>query len=505
MPPSRRSILAHTLLGLTLLACGDDPAPSPGPDLRDIREKLESVPAIVSITESQVRPEYYVAGRRFFVLELEQPVDHLDPSAGTFRQTASLYYVSADAPMVLAATGYDISRGNVRSEPSALLDANQLLVEHRYFSTSTPDPVRWEHLTVEQAANDFHAIVAALKPFFPGPWVNTGASKGGMTSIYHRMLFPNDVDATIAYVAPNSLDATDDRYIAFVEDVFLRNGEGLCREKVRDLQRAIIAHRDAVEPVMLAEAAADGDAFTLLGATPAEAAARALEFATVEAPFALWQYSGDPARDCDVLLTLSTNAADFATSAELGENLYAFFLVTLGGVGSWFGDDALFHYQSFYYQSATELGGPDYPMTAPGELLASGIADDPRVYPPHAPAKAYDAALMTDAQAWVSTQGERILFVYGENDPWTAGAFTENPARDQVRYTVFGPRHGNHSAAIQWLPLEEQAAAMATLRGWLGLGGPAATSTAPGALRIRAPVPFDEDALLRDRGSHARR
>ncbi|MFP2912532.1 hypothetical protein ACLESD_47465, partial [Pyxidicoccus sp. 3LFB2] len=35
--------------------------------------------------------------------------------------------------------------------------------------------------------------------------VSTGASKGGMTSIYHRASAPKDVDATVAYVAPQQL------------------------------------------------------------------------------------------------------------------------------------------------------------------------------------------------------------------------------------------------------------------------------------------------------------
>jgi hypothetical protein len=42
-----------------------------------------------------------------------------------------------------------------------------------------------------------------------GKWVNTGASKGGMTSVYHRRFFPNDLDANVAYVAPLSYSQED--------------------------------------------------------------------------------------------------------------------------------------------------------------------------------------------------------------------------------------------------------------------------------------------------------
>jgi hypothetical protein len=36
--------------------------------------------------------------------------------------------------------------------------------------------------------------------------------------------------------------------------------------------------------------------------------------------------------------------------------------------------------------------------------------------------------------AWrLAFSGQRVMFVYGENDPWTAGAFGVNPAREQFR------------------------------------------------------------------------
>ena len=40
-----------------------------------------------------------------------------------------------------------------------------------------------------------------------------------MTSVYHRRFYPDDVDATVAYVAPISFGAPDDRYIDFLANV----------------------------------------------------------------------------------------------------------------------------------------------------------------------------------------------------------------------------------------------------------------------------------------------
>ncbi|MFB1479207.1 hypothetical protein [Corallococcus sp. RDP092CA] len=94
--------------------------------------------------------------------------------------------------MVLASTGYGIGSYYSPMEPTYLVEGNQLLVEHRCFNNSTPQPTDWRLLNIEQAAADHHRIVQAFKPLFPGKWI----SKGGMTSLYHRAFFPRDVDAT---------------------------------------------------------------------------------------------------------------------------------------------------------------------------------------------------------------------------------------------------------------------------------------------------------------------
>lgn len=274
---------------LFLVACGDpnerpppntgDPNPQQQPDTRDILQKLEDVPGIASVSEQPVSEPWSTEGARFFVLEIEQPVDHARPQTGAFRQTVTLFFRSEAAPMILASTGYGIVRQIRVSEPAALLGANQLSVEHRFFNTSRPEPLDWSALDIEQAAGDHHRIVQLLRPLFPARWLSTGASKGGMTSVYHRMFYPDDVDATLAYVAPNSYGVSDERYVAFLDAV----GDAACRNSVRALQRAVLENRSQLEPLMIARAATAEDTFDVLGT------ARAFEFATVEAPFALWQ------------------------------------------------------------------------------------------------------------------------------------------------------------------------------------------------------------------------
>src|SRR5690606_2644245 len=92
---------------------------------------------------------------------------------------------------------------------------------------------------------------------YRGKWLTTGASKGGMTSLFHRRFFPNDVDATVAYVAPidypeDAVQSPTNRYIMFLENV---GSDPACRQKLKDFQNTVLARREAMKTRMREEAA----------------------------------------------------------------------------------------------------------------------------------------------------------------------------------------------------------------------------------------------------------
>ncbi len=204
-----------------------------------------------------------VPGARWFTLTLDQPVDHAAPAGSRFEQRLTLLHRDDRAPTVLATTGYglfgfaDASRD---VELSELLGANLVVVEHRFFEASTPQPPTWQHLTIKQSADDFHQVVGALKPLYPGKWVGTGISKGGMTSVYHRRFYPGDVDATVAYVAPQSYGVDDPRYAAFID----QQGDQACRDRLLAVRRAALSRRAELVPLMVAAGQAAEVTFTTL-------------------------------------------------------------------------------------------------------------------------------------------------------------------------------------------------------------------------------------------------
>ena len=159
----------------------------------DISQQLAAIPGM-TVTEVATDQEGY----RFFALHYEQPADHDQPDGATFFQYMTLLHRSYDAPMVLRTLGYRNTQLDRMAELTGLLASNQLVVEHRYFASSTPD-TGWDDLNIRQAAADHHRIVEAMRPLYSGNWVNTGHSKGGMTASSPPLLSRRR-RRTVAYV-----------------------------------------------------------------------------------------------------------------------------------------------------------------------------------------------------------------------------------------------------------------------------------------------------------------
>ncbi|MFY0566551.1 hypothetical protein ACN28E_22320 [Archangium lansingense] len=80
--------------------------------------------------------------------------------------------------------------------------------------------------------------------------------------------------------------------------------------------------------------------------------------------------------------------------------------------------------------------------------------------------KDYDFLSMHLVEHWMKKSARHMMLIYGENDPWSSGAFEVNPANDSVRYFVAG---GNHGASLYALPAAEQDAALQQLSDWMGV------------------------------------
>ena len=433
----RTSPLAALLLPLLLTACGDDPD---APANLEILAELEAI-AGLTVAEGTSKVEGY----RYFVLEYEQPADHGAPAGQRFQQRMTLLHRDASAPFVLGSTGYHVNSADQRlREPADLLRANQLLVEHRFFTPSRPDPADWSLLTIEQAAADHHRIAEALRPIYSGSWISSGGSKGGMTSIYHRRFYPEDVAGTVAYVAPNSLGSSDPRYLDFIAG----QGDPDCRQALRDFQREVLLRRPAMLERMFDQAASEAQSYAMLGAE------EALEVAAVDFVFAFWQYFD------------ASRCADIPAQAASDDEVWAFLDEIAPPAQYW--DTRVLNYEPYYWQAATQLGYPALEEAHLADLLVYPHFDVAASFVVPGPGKAptFDPGAMEDIASWVSAEGERLLLIYGEDDPYTAAAFELGAAKDSFRFVV--PQK-NHRAKIVDLPAIDRDAALHALEAWTGV------------------------------------
>jgi hypothetical protein len=420
---------AWALAGL-LAACGDD---RPGaPD--DLLAQLQALPGVTVEVKPTDTP-----GVTYFVLRFTQPVDHGAPGQ-TFQQQVSLIHRNLDAPMVVQTSGYFDYYRDRPVELTNLLLANQISIEHRFFGESRPDPADWTKLTIEQMADDQHVIVAALRTIYPGAFITSGGSKGGMTATYHRRFYPDDVDGTVPYVAPISFGAPDDRYTAFVDAI----GPQDCRDKLRAVAVEMLQNRRAA--IETRASGQQGHAYTRILLGPAvEGSIAALEWS-------FWQYYG--VEYCEDVPAVT------ASDDELFE-----FLDTVAPVGD-FDDDQVAAFEAYYYQAYAQLGFPaDGVGYLEPHLLYTDADYDGALPTPELPP--YDeGAAMQDIDGWVKSEGDRLLFVYGEYDPWTGGKYELGGATDSAIYVQ---AEGSHGSRINRLAAADREAVYATLERWTGV------------------------------------
>ena len=410
----------------------------------DVSSKLTCIPGLK--VESEVFSNV-PSGYRRFNLTIEQPIDHRYPEGRKFGQRLILWHRDVSEPMILHTSGYKIFNEQLYLLASKW-QTNQIQVTHRYFVGAEPNEATWDwaKLDIIQSAADFHRIVASLKQIYAKNWVNNGASKGGMTSVFFRRFYPQDLAGTVADVAPLSFAPEDTRYVDFVDHA---GGDSLkeCRQKLRDLQRVYLTRR-----ADFATRVGTGT-YHFLGSSDV-----AFEHAVISMPYAFHQYHNvkatDPVR-CETI-----PAADAAADV-----LWQWLLVANSPLD--LDDNGIKVFIPYYYQANTELGGSSDRLDLIADLLQHPY--NAQMYGPKGVNQVYSEDAMRDVERWVKTESEGLMFVYGENDPWSAGMFPFRPEADSLRFVV--PK-GNHGSKFVDLPAEQQKQFVDVLSRWLGKSMP---------------------------------
>ncbi|MCW2948680.1 MAG: peptidase tripeptidyl aminopeptidase [Actinoallomurus sp.] len=446
-----RGVLA-LLLVAGLGGIGGAAHAAPGRSNDDIAAKLKAIPGMTVQEKTST-----LTGYRWFWLDYRQPIDHRNPKKGWFEQRILLEHKSADRPMVLYTSGYNTPETMFLSEPTGLVDGNQISVEYRYFTPSRPAPADWTKDTIWQAATDEHEIIKALKTIYHGKWISTGASKGGMTATYHKRFYPSDVDGTVAYVAPNDVNNKDDSaYDRFFKKV---GTDPKCRTDLESLQRELLKRRPEMEARMSADAQKAGDTWKIIKTVD-----RAFENSVMDFEWAFWQYH------------LQAECKDIPATTASTDAIYTYFDTISGALT--YTDQGLEPFIPYYYQAGTQLGwpSPKFPQLHP--LLRYESTYQPRTYVPQDIPMKFDPTAMADVDRWVREHADHMLFIYGQNDPWGAEPFRlGSGSRDSAVYVAPGMDHSGRLIAS--LLDAQRAKAIADLLRWAGVSQQARTLTSP--------------------------
>jgi len=369
-----------------------------------------------------------------YEIMLTQPLNHKNPESEQFQQCIFLSHKGYDAPTVLHTEGYSAGR-NFCAELPELINANEIRVEHRFFGKSLPDSMNWQFLNLEQETADYHRIIELFKTIYPGKWINTGWSKGGQTSIFHRYFYPNDVVASVIYDSPINFELEDCR----IDEYFEKVGSPECRQGLIDFQRLALFRKDELLPLFKWYTKGKGYKYSI-------GLEKAFEYVVLEYPFSFWQYKEI---DCNTIPT-STYSTD-----EIFEHLLD--VVSFSS----YADKSM--NSASMFQFSTQLGYYGYVTKNVVDLLSCD--DYPNsAFAPQVPELKYDPEPMQKINEWLQEEGNNFIYIYGANDPWSAPAVNIS---DKVNSKKYYLNRGNHFTFIKTFPEEKQEEILNTIREWI--------------------------------------
>ena len=375
-----------------------------------------------------------------YELQIRQLIDHEDASKGFFYQRAYLSHRSFGAPMVIATEGYQ-RPSNRLYELTNYLAANQLDVEHRYFGASIPDDPNYKYLNLKQATADLHYARELLGQAYQGPWVSTGISKGGQTTIFYRYFFPDDVAASVPYVAPLNLELRDKRIFTFLDTI----GSDACRQALRQVQVRLLKEREAVLPRLKWYAEGAGYQFTYLSLE------EAFEYSVLEYPFSFWQVGG---ATCEEIPDAKTAALDVVLEH---------FMKTVGI--DFFNDESMVNYASHYWQAGTEMGYYGYETDDFKGLLKALSGEPSAVFMPGKMPMTFEPSLVRKVYDWAQTEANQMIYINGGIDTWSATGVPPSDKVDALWFIMPGKNHG--SARIRHMSEADRELLLNTLGKWM--------------------------------------
>lgn len=405
---------------------------------------LSEIPGVTSVR--QIQSEKF---KERYIITFRQYIDHNDTSLGTFSQRIIVGNVSTDSATVVVTEGYSAAyteKKSYREELSSILNANSIIIEHRYFNESVPDikgnNLFWEYLTTYNAATDHHRIVEAFKSIYKGKFIATGVSKGGICANLYRMYYPEDVDITVPYVAPLCKGVEDERMAVMVEN-YGKDGERYDEgTMMRDFMKYLFRNRNQYL-VFLENYIAENN---LVCKIPLD---ELFDLTVLDMRVALLA-RGEVKKIPEWDKTPTDSIFNFVAK-----------------YGSPEGFTPNYDNMPYYVQAVRELGHYAYNVNEFGDLLSIKSTSDylRRTALPDEVQYEYDPEIHIRNIEFLNNTDAHMLFIYGEYDPWTSVGIKDLVNNPNV-YIFINP--GNcHRSKINNFPKDIKEKIIDILHYWL--------------------------------------
>ncbi len=400
---------------------------------------LKALPGIADIQPLKFKPPFHEK----YVVMIKQWLNPMDTASGSFIQRVFISHFSFDAPTVIVTEGYSGSyaeSADYTEELSSLFNTNQILVEHRYFGKSVPQPLDWKYLTAANAAADHHHVVSLLKKIYKHKWISTGISKGGETALIYKTLYPDDVDISVCYVGPLCFSVEDGRHEPFI---CCKVAHETDRNKVRDFQMEALKRRNKIFPMFKKLCEDNKYTFNI----PLQ---EIYDYCVLEFSFSFWQWGWK---------TSSIPSANASNS-----DIFNFLVRVCSPDYFAFGADD--NSLSFFIQAARELGYYGYDTKPFDKYLKIKTAEGylQKIFLPKDLKVEFDSTISQQCAVFLKNNDPKMIFVYGEYDPWSAAAVDFSGKTNMLKAVCPG---GSHASRIRSFDTDTQKEIIDRINKWL--------------------------------------
>ncbi len=408
---------------------------------KGIINQLKQMKNVASVKEITASAHF----KKCYELWFTQHTKPNDASSETFQQRVIFCYAGKKAPVVITLAGYEINGTGQKNELADIYKANYINIEHRYFANSKPKSgIPWKTLTNKNAAHDQHLIIQAFRNnlFLENAFVSTGISKGGQTAMIHRMLYPEDVQASVCYVAPLNFQKVDPRIQTFLNTV----GTAEQRQKIEEFQTMCFKQKPVLINWLDSMATANNYSWSF-------GTEKAVEYYILEYPFAFWQWGSFKVNE----IPKST-----ASTTQIMQHI-----LKITGI-SFFEDSGVENLRPYFWAANIEMGIYDYDYKPFKAYLSQQKNYDFSFTMPEGYQAEFNGAGMKMLNDFIQNYAENMLFIYGGLDTWGATGVELGPeatARGLEKYVL---KTGHHGTRIKDFNDAEQEKIVMTIANLMG-------------------------------------